>query len=280
MSCISKIRNCTTYTATEKRISEYIYAHREEIIYDTAQSLAEKAKVSAAAIIRFAKKLGYQGFTDLKLDLAADLKSYAGEDFFSETIKNHDSIEQIIKKQQACTMNMLEETYQLIHPPTLQKAVEILKHAKKIYLFGIGASGVCCLDFAQKLTRIGLEVIYYADNHMQMAASAHINTEDAALAISYSGNTREINAFMKQATQKGAETIAITQLSKSPLHKFARELLFVPHYEQEFRLGAISSRNASLVLTDLLYLGIISDDLDYYKNTLKYSREIIRMFYE
>ena len=275
MSCISKIRNCTSYTKTEKKITDYILASKDQVIFDTTQMLAEKIRVSPAAIVRLSQKLGYQGFSELKLDLAME-QDEEHEDLFSEQIKNHDSIEVIIKKQQATELAMLKTAYELIHPQTLTEAVEKLRKARRIYLFGISASAICCMDLAQKLSRIGYDVILHSDYHMQLAASANITAEDAALAISYRGRTREVVAALRHAKEKKAMTIAITQINKSPLQKYADTIIHIPHQEQELRIGAFSSRNASLICTDLLYLGLIRDNLNQTIEKLKYSRAVVK----
>ena len=110
---------------------------------------------------------------------------------------------------------------------------------------------------------------------MQLAATTYITKEDVALAISYSGNTKEINVAIEHAKNQGATTISITQFIKSPLLKFSDLVLYVPSQEKDLRLGAVSSRNASLILTDLLYLGMIGNELDEYKKNLITSRNLV-----
>lgn len=275
MSCISKINNCTSYTTTERKITDYILQHKDQVIYDTTQMLAEKIRVSPAAIIRLSQKLGYQGFSELKLELAREQNSDEVE-LLSEQIENHDSLDTIIKKQLASNQAMLKETFEMLHPQALEEAIHKLKKAKRIFLFGIGASGICCMDFAQKLTRIGYNVVCYQDFHVQLAASANITHEDAALGISYRGRTREVITAMAHAKEKKAMTIGLTQLNKNPLHKAADTLIFLPHQENELRVGAITSRNATLICTDLLYLGMVRDDLNQTIEKLKYSRAVIK----
>lgn len=277
MSCVLKVNNCTSYTETEKRIAEYILLHQEEVIYDTAQSFGMKTNTSAAAIIRFSKKLGYKGFTELKVDLAKDGNQNFSTDPFSEKINNDDTLETIINKTKQSDMNSVEETYQLLRIDDLKEAIQLLTRAEHIYLLGFGASGVCCLDFTQKLTRVGKEVVFYQDFHMQFAAMAHLTKNDCVLAISYGGNTKEINMALKFAKKCNCSTIGITQLSTSPMQKYCDTLLYVPKLENDLRLGAVSSRNASLVLTDLLYLGLIRNDLDTYKEKLKLSRNLVNL---
>lgn len=273
MSCVYKIKACEKFTKTEEKIATYILENINEVIYYSVQHIAVKINTSPAAIIRFSKKLGYDGFSELKLDIAKDNSEETP--LFSEKICLKDTLNTIIKKSMVSDTSTVEETYKLLRIETLNHAVESMKNAKHIYLFGISSSGICCYDLAQKLSRVGYDVVFYNDFHMQLAATTYITKEDVALAVSYSGNTKEINIAMEHAKNQGATTISITQFIKSPLLKFSDLVLYVPSQEKDLRLGAVSSRNSSLILTDLLYLGMIRDDLDDYKRNLIASRNLV-----
>ena len=91
----------------------------------------------------------------------------------------------------------------------------------------------------------------------------------------YTGNTKEVTTALSHASSIGAYTVGITQMSKSKLSKICSSLLYVPTEEKELRLGAILSRNSSLIITDLLYYGITKSDIDQSKESLKTTRSII-----
>ena len=55
---------------TEKLIAKYILENKNEVLKYSAQILGEKTNTSAAAVIRFSKKIGCKGFSDLKMNLA------------------------------------------------------------------------------------------------------------------------------------------------------------------------------------------------------------------
>lgn len=275
MGCISRIKNCNDFTETEQKIADYILENRNQIIRETAQSLADITETSPAAVIRVSKKLNYKGFTELKLDLAAD--SEITDDLeFSETIRQTDTLQLMAKKLHVSNEEVIKQTYQMLNVDDLEKASSYLKKAEKIYLFGIGASGICCQDFYQKLTRINKPVIFCQDFHQQLAAATFVTSKDAAIAISYSGETREVILAAKYVKECRCPLVVITSSQKAKLSKLGDVGFYLPMIENDLRLGAISSRNATLSVTDLLYLSIIKDDLDNYKKKLKKTREMVR----
>ena len=274
MSSVFRIKEgFSTYTETEKRLAEYILEHKEEVVTYSAQVLGEKVDTSAAAVVRFAKKLGFKGYTALKVELARD-QSVEQVDF-DDIIKTEDSVSIMVRKAQAMNMKTIEQTYKLINTDVLEEVIGKLIEAETIYLFGVGGSGIVCDDLMNKLIRINKRVVFNKDPHIQLAAAAHITKRDVAVGISYSGNTKEVNAAMVHAEQTGAYTVGITQMSKSKMSKICDALLHVPTEEKELRLGAIQSRNSSLVITDLLYFGITKADISHAKDSLRNTRDII-----
>lgn len=275
MSCIYKIREgMSSFTETERKIGEYILKYKEEAINLSAQELADRTETSAAAIIRFSKRLGYKGFTTLKVEIAKDMDE-VHEDF-NDIIKESDSIGTIVKKTIKSNIITLEETLKLINVEVLEEVIKILYKAKNIYLYGVGASGLMALDFQYKLNRIKKLVIYQNDTHIQLASAVHIEPEDVAIGISYSGETKEVNLALKKAKENGAKTIAITSYSKNTLSKIVDIPLYIPNEEKELRIGAISSRMSASVMLDLLYLGLAKVDIESTNDYILKTREIIK----
>lgn len=260
MSCIYKIREGNaSYTDTEKKLAQYILDHVNEVTLNSAQVLGDRVGVSPAAVIRFSKKLGYNGFTAMKVDLAKDERTETAN--FDDMIQEQDSMETVLKKAENLNIMLQNQAYRLINAEPLEKAVDVLLNCRTVYLFGISGSGIVCMDLMQKLSRINRHAVYHSDFHDQLAAAAHITEQDVAIAVSYSGKTNEVNVAMGLAKELGAATIAITQFKKSPLTRLADILLYIPSSERDLRIGAIASRNASLIVTDLLYLGLAKHNI-------------------
>ena len=236
MNSYAKIKEAqSSYTSTEKVIAKYILENAADVLKCSAQSLGEKTGTSAAAIIRFSKKLGYNGFSELKMSLAQSKR--APEEKIDFIIDENDDIVTLADKCCRLNMNTVLKTYQLIDTNQLDNAIKKLIAANTIYLFGVGGSAIVAQDVEQKLTRIGKKVIYNKD--------------------------------------KNVPIISITQFKPNPLSKLSDIILQVPNEEKEIRMGAISSRISSLVMTDLLYYGVFKNDLTGNKDKLIETKRIV-----
>ena len=261
-----------SYTSTEKLIAKYILEHGNEILNYSAQTLGEKTNTSAAAIIRFSKKIGFKGFSDLKMNLA---QSHSNEqhDLDVDIIFNeNDDMTSLVDKGCRLNMNTVLKTYQLINISDLEKAINLLCEASTIYLFGVGGSSVIANDIEQKLIRIGKKVIYNNDLHIQMTFTQSMTKDDVALIISYSGTTTGLVDISKILVEKNIPYISITQINQNLISKNSTVALRVPSEEKELRIGAVSSRISSFVITDLLYYGVFKKNFDKNKDNLIDSR--------
>lgn len=275
MSCIYRIKNgYASFTVTEKKIGDYILQNKKNVLLKSSQELAELSDTSAAAWIRFSKKLGYKGLSELKVDLAQEKNK--DDELFNVLIEENDSIDVMVKKIQNISIANLDQTYQLINVDQLKTAIKKIAESHRVFLLGVGGSGIVCLDFMHKLLRIDKYVIYYEDPHILLASIAHIKSDDVVLAISYSGETNEVNKAIKKAKEVGATTIAITKYDvKSTLSNLVDLKLYTPIEEKELRLGSIASRNSALILTDLIYYGLAKNDIEKTKEDLIKTRQLI-----
>ena len=275
MSCTLLIRACMdSMTDTEKRIADYLLVHGSDAMHMNAKELSVSCDTSPAAVVRFAKKLGFKGFTALKLDLARE-SAQAAPDAFNSAILENDDLAAIISKAEKTHQRNTALTYQMINIATLQSAIDALLGARRVFLFGVGASGLLAMDFQYKCSRIGVPVFYHADSHTSLASAALLDKHDTVIAISYSGVTRETLLAAQSAHACGAKVIAITQGNLNPLARLADFPLCIPSEESTLRIGAMTSRNSGLLVLDLLYLGCVQKNVLQSQQALEKTRALI-----
>lgn len=275
VSCTLLIRACMdSMTDTEKRIADYLLVHGSDAMHMNAKELSVSCDTSPAAVVRFAKKLGFKGFTALKLDLARE-SAQAAPDAFNSAILENDDLAAIISKAEKTHQRNTALTYQMINIATLQSAIDALLGARRVFLFGVGASGLLAMDFQYKCSRIGVPVFYHADSHTSLASAALLDKHDTVIAISYSGVTRETLLAAQSAHACGAKVIAVTQGNLNPLARLADFPLCIPSEESALRIGAMTSRNSGLLVLDLLYLGCVQKNVLQSQQALEKTRALI-----
>lgn len=266
-------------TKSEKKVADYFIENYKDAINESTQSIAVATDTSPATVIRFVKTLKFDGLQQLKLAIAADMDSQK-PDITDEIIHQKDGLSEIVEKNKRNLINSIERLYALMDLELIEKSVDAIDSAKKVYLFGVGASGIVCYDINYKLSRIGKDVVFNNDIHLQLVNLNFITKEDACVCVSYSGNTKETVLVAEIAKKAGAKTVGICCYGRNELSKICDITLRVPHDERELRLGAISSRNTTLTLLDMIYLAIshrhypeVLEDIEATRNLIKKLRD-------
>lgn len=262
-------------TKSEKKVADYFIDNYKDAINESTQSIAVATDTSPATVIRFVKTLKFDGLQQLKLAIAADMDSKK-PDITDEIIHQKDGLSEIVEKNKRNLINSIERLYALMDLELIEKSVDAIDSAKKVYLFGVGASGIVCYDINYKLSRIGKDVVFNNDIHLQLVNLNFITKEDACVCVSYSGNTKETVLVAEIAKKAGAKTVGICCYGRNELSKICDITLRVPHDERELRLGAISSRNTTLTLLDTIYLAITHRHYPDVLNDIESTRDLIK----
>lgn len=238
-------QNKDKLTKSEIRLAEYIATHHELVIYSTMKTLGEKTGTGDATIVRLCKKLGYSGFSQLKIALAQD------------SIRNKDERlnDSTYYASSANTLiNSIKQTEQLIKKDSLNKAISILLKANRVYLFGVGHSGESAKDYEKTWLRIGLIAHAETDPHLQVQISTLLSKDDVVVGLSLSGHTRDTYDSLELAKNNGAKIITISNDLTSPISQLgdARLQTAVGEFTN---IGSVSGQVSQLYLCDVLARG-------------------------
>ena len=237
----------------EKRIADWLFENSGDIISLSIIELAEQCDCGEATIVRFAKRLGLNGFQELKFSLAAE----NGGPRVSNHITTDDSALEIYQKVCDDIYLSLEKTKNSLKEEYIAEAAEKLCNAGKIVIFGLGNSSAIAIDASHKFMRLGLNAVAYTDNHLQVIAASHLKENDIAIGISHSGSSKDVVEALKIAKEHNASTIAITNCGKSPILKQSDIVLATTSEETQYNILALNSRIAQLAIIDTLYFYII-----------------------
>jgi len=245
-------------TNADQRVSDFILSNPERIIYLSITEVADLSGTSEASIVRLCRKLGYMGFQDLKIQLAREIVT--SQERIHEELNEDDDALSIKNKLFNSTISTLEMTKEALDHYEIDRAIEAVAAARKTVIIGSGNSAAIAQDALHKLLRLQLDVQVYNDSHMQMIGVSALSDKDVLIAFSHSGSSKNIVDSVKLAKKKKATIICITASGTSPLTKLADIKLFTCSSEVKYRLYALSSRIAEMVIIDCIYMGIALKD--------------------
>lgn len=254
LSVVLKIRSyLRALTKTEAVVAEYVLRHVNEVIYMSVTEVAEQAGVGDTTVLRFCRKLGFKGFQDFKLLLAQDLALNVQQ---AEEIGAEDDEDTLVRRVLSSHRLILEETGKMIERSSLRQAVEVLTKAERILFTGVGSSGVIALQAAHAFSRIGKKCDAKQDPHFQAVSTSLLTKDDAVVALSVSGSTKDTIDNLEIARVTGASIICITHNARSPITQLSDISLLMAARENPLQGSSFSSQVSQLAVLEMLYRGV------------------------
>ncbi|MDE6837428.1 MAG: MurR/RpiR family transcriptional regulator, partial [Acutalibacter sp.] len=264
---------------SERKVARYVSQNLDNMVGLSVEELAGRSGSSQAAVVRFCKKLGYKGYRDFSIQLVSELAVAQRVNVHRAGVSDilaGEKAGNVIRKVCHHNIQAIEDTFSLVEPEQVELAADKLFHAQRVDLYAIAASNLVAQDAQQKLMRINKRVTAYSDPHLQLSSASTLTPSDVAIALSWSGETREVLEAAELARRNGAFIIAITRFGKVSLEALADVHFGLSAPEMAIRSGAMSSRIAQMTMIDILFTCVVSR---HYNETIPYlerTRQIMR----
>jgi RpiR family transcriptional regulator, carbohydrate utilization regulator len=239
-------------TPTQKKIADYIISKPSDAIKKSISQLTQEAGLrSESSVVRFYRTLGFSGYHDFKVTLATEI---GGSAFYHtyEDIYPSDDIESIKQKLFNGTIQTLHENITAIQSSNLQKAVNLLLSAERLFFLGYASSASIAQEAFFKFSRLKANCFFYSDSHINASLLAEPLPGDVIFCISHSGETRDVVIPAKGA-KPTAKIIALTGSISSPLAKIADVCIVTYSEEVNYRTEVMVSRVVQMSVIEVLF---------------------------
>ena len=256
-------REYSQLTGAEKKIADYILLRRQEYQYMSITEMAEVTDVAEATVSRFCRRLGYKGYGAFKLAVASStsggqrpMNPLCGE------VQQEDSLGDMCQKIYAADVDAITQTLSLVDLAAVSKAADMLLAAERVLCMGMGGSMIIAQETAHLFSTTWPNFYAVEDSNFQAIRCALLTPRDVVICFSYSGSTRDLVDVMKIARDRGAGTILVTRLPKSPGAAYADVVLECGARESPLQMGSIAARMSQLFLIDVLFNEVCRRDME------------------
>lgn len=236
------------FTPVEKNIADFFLANKSTENL-SAKSISQKLYVSEASLSRFAQKCGYKGFREFIYNYEQSLQA-----------DSHASLNAMTREVVYTYQSLLDTTLHLLDEEKIVRVLHLLTTHTRIYLFGMGSSGIAAQEFRLRLMRTGLTTEAVVDPHVMAMVAALADKDTLIFALSMSGKTREVLSAVKLAREHGASVVMFTAFRGQTLRSLCDEILFVASTHNLETGAIISPQYPLLIMMDIFYIYILHTD--------------------
>lgn len=254
-ACLARVQNAyTRLTPVERKLADFVFAEPLRVVGMTIGELSDEVRVAPSGVTRFCKRLGYQGYPELKIHLAGEISSQS--EVILPAISPNDDTDTVFNKVFQSSMKTLKDTLALLDRDLTDRAVTLLHDAQRIEFYGIGTSGTIAIDAYYRLMRIGYPAGCATDLLVMRMSAAGLGPGQVAVGVSHTGRTNETRQALRLARERGADTIAITSFQGSPICREADIVLCVYSEESLYRIGTVSAKIGHIAVLDALCVAL------------------------
>lgn len=198
---------------TDLIVWRYIYAHKKECCYISIYDIADACNVSRTTVLRFAKKLGLDGFSDLKMMLKMEISQ---------------AREQPSVDIAQATINLCQKVGEEVAKQDFTRINKLLYNAKRIFIY---SSGHVQKNVANELLRLFVNCnvfIYEIKGSDEFNTILHYATkEDLFIIVSLTGESKNVVEFGQKLHTQGIPLISFTHLKSNRLASLSTESIYV-----------------------------------------------------
>ena len=206
----------------ERRIADVILRNPRQLTELSMTELARLAVVSQGSVVNFSKRLVGGGYPLLKLKIA---EAVAVNEPSCDAQGTCPEMKRTLDKMVEGATRAMKNTVEVNSDEALVRVSDMIMNASRVELCGLFRSAVVATDFCYNLIQIGISATYINDALTSAASASLLSSDSVFIAISLSGQTKDVIDAAKNAKENGVPIIAITCNRTSPLALLADELL-------------------------------------------------------
>ena len=222
-----------------QQCARYIIDHPREVGLESMRSLAASAEVNPNSFVRLAKQLGFDGYEQLRERFRDFVRggsgSFVERAVWLQQLAQESGDTAVVGEMADATLDNLEQMYQQQEIEQLERAVEQMIGAERVFVLGIGLAYPLAYNLWY-LARQAFDHFILTPRHGSLPSDdmVRIGRDDCLVAMTFQPYRIETVRALEHATKAGASTIAITDSPGSSVYRIADLGLAAPTHTPQF----------------------------------------------
>lgn len=262
-----QLKEKSNLTATEQILADYILSHSDQIGEMSASELAKASFTSKSAVLRLCAKLGADGYRSFQHNLTVEnLENKRIEKLLEkEPFHSGSTTSDIINRLPEFYDAAIAKTKQMLNKNTLRRAVNRLRHAEHIDIYGAGVTNTIAQNAAFKFRTIGIESQACGSMNEHYLFRTKNRNEKAAIILSLTGANESMAKAAVFMKQQGYYVLGIGGSDSDLLEKSSSDYVRLYHDDLIMSTEIITSVTVCNYVLDILFVSLLTEQ--YEKNT-------------
>ncbi len=257
MNLLERIeRRRAALTESERDLAAFVVEHHPHMAFESATSIGQRVGVSAATVVRFFAKLGYDGFADVQRELRAEVAArlLSPIERLDATREAPGEANELLRQSLNVDLGNLQATYRGVDPEQFQALVErLVAPGGRTYVMG-EKKGYGVAHYLQTQLNLALPDVTLLESGESLLVDRllRVTAQDLLVAVDVRRYARATVLVAKRFRDIGADVAVLADSPLSPLSGLARFKLPIT----TTGAGAFDSYTAAISLVNAVVNGV------------------------
>lgn len=251
-------RQGAALTESERALAAFLVEHYPHVAFESATSMGQRVGVSAATVVRFVQKLGYDGFPEVQRELRAEVSArlLSPIERLEGMREAPGEANEFLRQSLNVDLGNLEATYRAVDPAQFQAFVErLVVPGGRVYVMG-EKKGYAVAHYLQTQLNLALPNVTLLESGQSLVVDRllHVTAQDLLVAIDVRRYAHATALVAKRFRNLGADVAVLADSPLSPLSGFATWKLPLT----TTGAGAFDSYTAAISLVNAIVNGVVA----------------------
>lgn len=212
----------------QQKVADFVIDNFDRIPFQGIHAISESTSASVATIVRFAQRIGFKGFSELREEIAHALQNHIENREIFTIDKKIGISEDILTFVAHQDISNINETLSTLERNSFNATIKMVTSAQRIYTMGLGISNLLAQILAYQLNQIGYYAQPFRHDYAQFIEQiVFLKPVDILIAFSFPPYSKETIETAKFAKELKIPVIGITNRSTAPIARFSKTVLCV-----------------------------------------------------
>lgn len=225
----------------QRQVARFMLDNLHEMAFLSAGAVARRAGVHVSTVVRFAQRLGFDGYPAMQQHLRHHLPQYPA---FLELMGRQDTgagPPPILDRCFAQGRRNLEQASHTVDPAAFDETVAALSRCRRVLIVGLGVAQPVAMYLESSLRIVGIDVHSASDNVSLAQEIGMTGAGDVMFAIDFHRYYRATVNAIRAARAAGSTVVSLTDSPESPLAEHSHQSLYVPSEGAAPRTSLVSA---------------------------------------
>lgn len=258
MKLIKTMKTQEGFSESERMIADFLLANYRGLPSLSTRQLAKLTYTSSAAIVRFAQKMGFEGYTEFKIQFMAEMMQHVSQPQDDEGFNSKDTVRDIMKKVTNLEMNALKETHHILEPRAVIIALNLIVQSQHVDFYATDDNiNIANLASASLIMADKTSTVTYSIPQLYLLSTS-ASPEHLSFFISRTGENRMLVDMAHAIKNRGGKILLLTSEPDSSLGRLADQVLTVASVKKLEELGPRIFLGAAKYVVDIIFATLVA----------------------